>query len=376
MSHVQFQKAFVLLLLVALSGLFLAMLRPFWLVIALAALFAALTKPLHRRLAQRLGNRPRLAAVAALLLVLLLGILPLALLVGAVTAEAIKISQAVKPWIQRQLSSPAEFGETLKRLPFVEHLMPYRETILLRAGELVGRLSGFLIESLSSVTVMTAQFLFLFFLFLYALFFFWLDGERMLSWILAHLPLNRVDAERMLARFTAVTRATLRGIAAIGFLQGALVGAAFAVVEIPSAVFWGTIAAVCSLVPGIGTALVWLPAVMVLASGGKMAQALGLLAFCSLVVTSVDNFLRPRLVGQDTRLHELLVLFGTLGGIWMFGAAGILLGPIVAALVVTVWEIYASVFREELNGVESSGRPAAEPPPEEDEGAGSRGVRG
>lgn len=373
MSHVQFQKAFVLLLLVALSGLFLSMLQPFWLVIALSALFAALTKPLHRRLARRLGNRPRLAAVAALLLVLLLGILPLALLVGAVTAEAIKISQAVKPWIQRQLSSPAEFGETLTRLPFVEHLTPYRETILLRAGEFVGRLSGFLIESLSSVTVMTAQFLFLFFLFLYALFFFWLDGERMLSWILAHLPLRGADAERMLARFTAVTRATLRGITVIGLLQGVLVGAAFAVVDIPSAVFWGTIAAVCSLVPGIGTALVWLPAGIVLASGGKMAQAAGLLAFCGLVVTSVDNFLRPRLVGQDTRLHELLVLFGTLGGIWMFGAAGILLGPIVAALVVTVWEIYAAVFREELNGVESSGRPAAESPPEEDERARSRG---
>ncbi len=373
MSRLRFQKAFVLLLLVSLSGLFLSMLRPFLLGIALSALFAGLTQPLHRRLTRRFGGRPRLAAVVALLLVLLLGIVPLALLGGAVTAEAIKISQAVKPWIQRQLSSPAEFGETLKRLPFVEHLMPYRETILLRAGELVGRLSGFLIESLSSVTVMTAQFLFFFFLFLYTLFFFWLDGERMLSWILAHLPLKRGDAERMLARFTAVTRATLRGIAVIGFLQGALVGAAFAVVGVPSAVFWGTIAAVCSLVPGIGTALVWLPAVIVLASSGKTAQAAGLLAFCGLIVTSVDNFLRPRLVGQDTRLHELLVLFGTLGGIWMFGAAGILLGPIVAALVVTVWEIYAAVFREELDEVESGGRPGSQTPPEEDESGGSRG---
>lgn len=359
MSQGAFQKAFVLLLVVFLSALWLTMLRPFLLVLALAALFAALTRSLHRRLSRLFGGRTRLAAAASLLLVLVLGIVPLVLLVGAVTAEAIKISEAVKPWVQRQLSSPAEFGETLRRLPFLEHLMPYRETILLRAGELVGKLSGILIESLSSLTVMTAQFLFFFFLFLYALYFFWLDGERMLSWLLGHLPLRRADAERMLARFTAVTRATLRGIAVIGFLQGALTGAAFAAVEIPSAIFWGTVAAVASLVPGIGTALVWLPAVVVLASAGKTTQAVGLLAFCGLVVTSVDNLLRPRLVGQDTRLHELLVLFGTLGGIGMFGAAGILLGPLVAALVVTAWEIYAAAFREELHGREAGGRPGA-----------------
>ena len=98
---------------------------------------------------------------------------------------------------------------------------------------------------------------------------------------------------------------------------------------------------------------------LVLASAGKTAQAVGLLAFCGLVVTSVDSLLRPRLVGQDTRLHELMVLFGTLGGIGMFGAAGILLGPLVAALVVTAWEIYAAAFREELDGREACGRPGA-----------------
>jgi predicted PurR-regulated permease PerM len=152
----------------------------------------------------------------------------------------------------------------------------------------------------------------------------------------------------MLEKFTSVTRATLKGIAVIGMVQGSLVGAAFASVGFPSAIFWGTVAAVMSMVPGIGTAIVWLPGVIILFMGGHYGTAIGLLAFCILVVGGIDNFLRPRLVRKDTSMHELLILFGTLGGIIMFGVAGIIIGPIVAALVVTVWEIYGVAFQDEL----------------------------
>jgi predicted PurR-regulated permease PerM len=117
-----------------------------------------------------------------------------------------------------------------------------------------------------------------------------------------------------------------------------------------------------SMVPGIGTAIVWLPGVIILVMGGYYAAAVGLLVFCILVVGGVDNFLRPRLVGKDTRMHELLILFGTLGGIIMFGVAGIIIGPIVAALVVTVWEIYGVAFQDELpkGSAPASGDPERE----------------
>jgi predicted PurR-regulated permease PerM len=264
------------------------------------------------------------------------------------TAEGIKVSQAVKPWIQKQLSEPAEFSDLLEKIPFYEHILPYKETIFLKAGEMVGRLSSYLINSLSSVTVMTAQFIFMLFIFLYTMFFFLVDGERILGRILHYLPLKPEDEERMLDRFTSVTRATLKGIAVIGLIQGAMVGAAFASVGFPSAIFWGTVAAVMSMVPGIGTAIVWLPGVIILFMGGHYGAAIGLLVFCILVVGGIDNFLRPRLVGKDTRMHELMILFGTLGGILMFGVAGIIIGPIIAALVVTVWEIYGVAFQDVL----------------------------
>jgi predicted PurR-regulated permease PerM len=362
MSQKNFNKAFVVLLLLFITAVFTAMIRPFLMTIILAAIFSGLTRPMYRGLERGLGGRGSLAAGLSLLVIVFGVLVPLAALLGAVTAEGIKVSQAVKPWIQRQLAEPATFSELLEKIPFYDHILPYKEAIFLKAGEMVGRLSSFLINSLSSVTVMTAQFIFMLFIFLYTMFFFLVDGQRILSGILHYLPLKPEDQERMLDKFISVTRATLKGIAVIGMLQGTLVGAAFAVVGFPSAIFWGTVAAVMSMVPGIGTAIVWLPGVIILVMGGYYAAAVGLLVFCILVVGGVDNFLRPRLVGKDTRMHELLILFGTLGGIIMFGVAGIIIGPIVAALVVTVWEIYGVAFQDELpkGSAPASGDPERE----------------
>jgi predicted PurR-regulated permease PerM len=358
MIQEKFNQAFVLLLLLLISAVFLAMVWPFLMTIIMAGIFSALARPLYRWLNRRFGGRSSLAAAVTLLLIIFVVLLPLAGLLGAVTAEAIKVGETVRPWVQKQLSQPAEFSELLQKIPFYDRILPYKETILLKAGELVGRFSSFLINSLSSVTVMTAQFIFMLFIFLYTMFFFLVDGERILNWIMRYLPLKQEDEERMLDRFTSVTRATLKGVAVIGILQGILTGAAFAVIGIPSAIFWGTVTAVMSLVPGIGTAIVWLPASIILASSGHYGQAIGLFVFCSLVVGGLDNFLRPRLVGQDTRMHELMILFGTLGGIMMFGVAGIIIGPIVAALVVTVWEIYGVAFKDALPAQAPASGPA------------------
>jgi predicted PurR-regulated permease PerM len=108
---------------------------------------------------------------------------------------------------------------------------------------------------------------------------------------------------------------------------------------------------VLSIIPAFGTALVWGPAAIILAVNGSYIKAIGLALFCGIVVGSMDNLLRPILVGKDTQMHELMILFGTLGGIALFGILGIIIGPIVAALFVTVWEIYGIVFREVLPDV-------------------------
>ena len=134
----------------------------------------------------------------------------------------------------------------------------------------------------------------------------------------------------------------------IGILQGGLAGLAFWVVGIEGSVFWGTIMTVLSVIPGVGTALVWVPAAVYLVATGSVVAGVGVTVFCAAVVGSVDNFLRPRLVGKDTQMHDLLILFSTLGGLFLFGVVGFILGPILAALFVTVWDIYGTAFRDVL----------------------------
>jgi predicted PurR-regulated permease PerM len=161
----------------------------------------------------------------------------------------------------------------------------------------------------------------------------------------------------MLEKYTSVTRATLKGTLLIGILQGGLAGGAFAVAGIDNAVFWGTVMAVLSIIPSVGSALVWIPAAIILIAQGSVAAGIALLAFCGIVVGSLDNVLRPILVGKDTKMHELMIFFGTLGGIMMFGIAGIFIGPLIASLFVTIWELYGIAFRDYLPEVSRSKAP-------------------
>jgi predicted PurR-regulated permease PerM len=134
----------------------------------------------------------------------------------------------------------------------------------------------------------------------------------------------------------------------IGIIQGTLAGLAFAVVGIDGALFWGTIMAVLSIIPAVGAAFVWIPAVIYLFATSQVAAGIGLLVWCGIVVGSTDNVLRPILVGKDTKMPDLLVLLSTLGGIGVYGALGVIIGPIIAALFLTVWELYGEAFKDVL----------------------------
>jgi len=355
MNKEAINKWVLLLLVFFISALFLSMIRQFLMAIFLAGIFSALSYPLYRRLEHWFSGRRALASIVALLLIVVVVIIPLGALLGIVIDQAFKVGQAATPWVAQQLSQPDEITQALKSLPFYDRIEPYRNLILTKAGELVGHISGFIINRLRSAALGTVNFIFMLFIMLYTMFFFLMDGDKLIEKILYYLPLEDKDERRMLNKFTSVTRATLKGTAVIGILQGTLAGAAFAVVGIDSAVFWGTIMAVLSFIPGIGTALVWVPAVIILAATGHFAKAIGLGVFCAAVVGSIDNLLRPILVGRDTQMHELMILFGTLGGIIMFGVVGIIIGPIIAALFVTIWDIYGVAFQDVLPSVGISG---------------------
>jgi len=348
MQRSTLNKTVLLLVLFFISAVFMSMIKAFLMAIFLAGLFSALVSPLYRRFVNWYGGRRTLASLTTLLLITLFILLPLAGLMGIVTTQAIKVGESVKPWVQEQIASPTTLLSKLEALPFYDQVLPYRDLIFQKAGEMVGKISRFLIENLQAATLGTVNFLFMTLVMLYTMFFFLMDGDKLIQKILYYLPLENDDEHRMLDRFTSVARATLKGTAVIGILQGGLAGLAFAVVGIPSAVFWSVIMVLLSVLPGIGTALIWIPAAIILGTSGHWPQAIGLMVFCGVVVGSLDNFLRPRLVGKDTQMHELLIFFGTLGGIMMFGFVGFIIGPIVAALFTTVWDIYGIAFKDIL----------------------------
>ena len=341
-------KSVLLMLLAIITVVFLSMIKAFLMAVLLASIFSSLTQPIYQRLLSRFGGRAPAASILTLLLIVLVIILPLGLLLGIVTGEAIKVGNAVTPWVQDKLTNPDQIMVWLQNQPFYDRIAPYQSDILTKAGEMVGLFSKFLINSLSAATTGTVQFLFMLMIMLYSMYFFLIDGHKLVDLMLYYLPLEDKEERRLLEKFSSVTRATLKGTAAIGALQGGLAGIAFAAVGVPSAVFWGAIMVVMSIIPGIGTALVWVPAAVILIAGGHLAKGIFLAVFCGLVVGSVDNFLRPRMVGKDTELPDLLILLATMGGILMFGALGLIIGPIVAALFVTIWEIYGVVFQDVL----------------------------
>ncbi len=341
-------KFVIVLLVVFISAVFLSMIQSFLMAIFLAGIFSALARPLYQWLEKLMKGRRGPASISTLLLIIIVVLLPLAVLTGVVTGQAIKVSQSAMPWVKAQIDQPGAVTDFLEKIPYYEKITPHRGLILRKAGEMVGHVSQFLINNLSSATLGAVNFLFMLFAWLYTMYFFLMDGDKLLDKMLYYLPLEDHDEQRMLERFTSVTRATLKGSAVIGILQGGLAGVAFWAVGIPSATFWGVIMVVLSIIPSVGTAVVWVPAVVALALGGAVAKGVGLFVFCAVVVGSVDNLLRPILVGKDTQMHELMIFFGTMGGIFMFGIVGVFIGPIIAALFVTIWEIYGQAFQNIL----------------------------
>ncbi len=353
MNRIRANQVILLLLLLFISTLFFVMIRYFIMAIFLAALFSALAMPVFSRFERWFKVGRSACAGLTMLTLLLIVVLPLAMLLGVVAKQAVRISRIAIPWVQQQMLEPASFTRQLRALPFYSDLEFYREDILQKAGELASKTGAMLFNSLSALTYSAVNDLFLLFIFLYTMFFFLRDGRELLAKMLSFLPLTHTDQHRLLDKFLSVSRATIKGSMVVGVVQGSLAGLALHFAGIDSALFWGTIMSLISVVPVLGPPLVWVPAVVYLAATEQYAQALGVFLFCSLVVGQIDNIIRPILIGRDTQMHELLIFFGTLGGIGLFGLFGFILGPIVAALFMTVWEMYGESFSDYLSEIKS-----------------------
>lgn len=341
----KFQQGFVLLLLFIALAVFIGMVQEFLIALVLAAIFSGLLYPFYRKILHVYKDRSALAAGTTLIILALAVGLPLAGFAGIVTSEAIEVSKKARPIVQEALDNNLSFAEKVPDwLPLKEKLEPFNETIVKKASEAVSAMGSWLVSSLSSATKGTVGFFISLFILFYAMFYFLIHGPESLRSFASLLPLSEEDRDEVMSRGLMVTRASLKGILIVGLAEGVLVGLALWVTGIEGSAFWGSVVFLLAAIPGLGASLIWLPAAAYLLFTGSTGMGIGLLIWGVLVVGMVDNILRPWVVGNDAKLPDLVILISIFGGIVSFGPIGIIIGPVIAALLDTILTIYKKAF--------------------------------
>jgi len=359
---------FFLGLLAAATLAFAVLISGFWKAIFWAAVFGILFQPVHRAVSARLHGRASLAAGVTVVLIFFTVLVPALLIASAMTREAAALYRRVQTgefdpgeavrWIQQFLPQAGEWaarlGVDLQRLP--EQI----SAAALTASQFIGSLALTAGQNVGT-------FLLQFFLMLYLLFFVLRDGPRIVELVHRAIPLPDEYEKRLFDKFAEVSRATIKGTLVIALVQGFLGGLIFAILGIQGAVFWGVVMAVLSFIPAVGAGLVWVPAAIFLAVGGDWGKGLVLTAYGIVAIGLADNLLRPILVGRDTRMPDYLVLVSTLGGLALVGVTGLVLGPIIAALFIASWDMYA----EDHTGLGETPSARGVEPPDIDRPSGS-----
>jgi predicted PurR-regulated permease PerM len=355
-------RAFLVVVTLVTLGFFW-MLRPFMLPVFWAVVLAVLFRGVYKGYLQTLRGRWRntSAALTVLTAVLVL-IIPLVLIGRAVMAEVIALTrglqlgavdvQAPLVWIEAQFPTLADQLERVGIAP---------DRVREWATEAATTVSQYLAGQALAIGQNVVEFSAFFGIMLYVLFFFVRDGDRIVNMLIDALPLGDARERRLFDRFILVARATVKGTLIVAAVQGALGGLLFWIVGLPAPVLWGVVMTVLSLLPVIGTVLIWGPGAIYLFSVGDVTGGVIVLVGGTFVVGLVDNVLRPLLVARDTQMPDYLVLLATLGGLAKFGLSGFVLGPMLAAFFLVVWEMFA----EEFGPLDAPEAPAlAEPDPD------------
>ena len=341
----ELQRKVFLFLLAAVTLAFGWILWPFFGAVFWAVILALLFSPLHRRLLAVMPRRRNLAALATLGLCLLIAILPMTLIAVSLVQEASAVFARAR---EGDIGFSHYFAQVMGALP------DWASDLLGRVGlgtvpELqqkltdgAASLSQFVATRALSLGQGTVQFFVSFAIMLYLLFFLFRDGAALALRIRRAIPLAEDQKRALIEKFTTVIRATVKGNIVVAMVQGALGGLIFWILGVQGVVLWSVVMAFLSLLPAIGTGLVWGPVAIYFLATGSMWQGLVLIAYGVFVIGLVDNILRPILVGKDTRMPDYVVLISTLGGMTFFGINGFVIGPLVAALFISAWDLFTA----------------------------------
>jgi predicted PurR-regulated permease PerM len=267
-------------------------------------------------------------------------ILPTIVFVGMLTDQALRVGEDLESWLAENTAADGALAKAVEQSEVYQKLLPYQDQIVEKGTQLAEQIASVVAGKLADFAQGTAEFFMMLFITLYSMLYFLKDGGKIMRWVFACTPLTEVDQKKMTETFTSVTRATLKTKLIIGIVQGGLAGAAFAVAGIENVLFWSAIMAVLSLLPAVGTALIWIPAVIYLAINGQIEAAIGVAVWCVAVVGTADNVLQPILMSKDAGLPDLMVMLTTFGGLVLFGPVGLVIGPVIGALFITIWNLW------------------------------------
>ncbi|HEX7174374.1 MAG TPA: AI-2E family transporter [Pyrinomonadaceae bacterium] len=334
------QARWIALLFVTAVALYLCwlMLQPFLDVLLWALVLVIIFYPVHRRILARTG-KPSLSALLSSVLVIVTILVPLSLVTLAVVREVAQLAQYLQANADTLLdpNSPQLSGlmswlgqyidvEQLRSQDFIaERLKNLSGTI---AGRTLGFLGGFVGGLVQTFFV------------IFTMYYLFRDGERMRSALRFALPLERSQSNEIFHRTNEVIGASVYGVLVIATIQGTVGGLAFWLLGLPSALLWGAVMILLSMIPMLGAFLVWVPAALYLAVTGHWVKALILTLVGLFVIGTIDNFLRPKLVGEKTRLHELIIFFSVIGGLHVFGIIGLVLGPVIVAITLALLDVF------------------------------------
>jgi predicted PurR-regulated permease PerM len=345
MNHPELQSKTFILLLAIVTIAFGWILMPFFGAIFWSAILAILFAPFHRRVLSKLGKRPVLAALTTTACCLILVILPITLIAISLTQEGTALYQKVE---SGDINVATSLRNVFTALPAWVH------SILERLGmnsfaslqawltNAAAQGSKFMTTHVLNFGRDAFDFIVSFFVMLYLLFFMLLDGRALAGRIQQAIPLSAEHKKMLFEKFTTVIRATVKGNFLVAGAQGALGGLAFWYLDLQGPILWGVMMTFLSLLPAVGAALVWAPVALYLIATGDTWQGLALIAFGVLVIGLIDNLLRPVLVGKDIKMPDYMVLISTIGGMAIFGLNGFVIGPVIAAMFIALWDIFSS----------------------------------
>lgn len=327
-------------LVVSISLLFGWLLLPYYSAILWAVILAILFNPVHQRLVRLLGGRRSIAAVISVITCICVVLIPASLVIVSLSAEVRALYRQVRDsnWtltgaldqFQAMLPDWADDALGNLNLSTLEDIQQSLTSGLSSVAQNIASGAYGVGQTTLHVFIILA-------LMLYLLFFLFRDGRNLALAMRNAVPLDRKRTDHIAAKFVSVVKATVRGNLVIAVIQGGLGGITFWLLGIDAPLLWGVVMGVLSLLPAVGASLVWAPFAAYLGFSGEMTKAIVLLVVGALVISMIDNLLRPLLVGRETSLPDYVVLISTIGGLSLFGINGFVLGPLVAALFIAVW---------------------------------------